>query len=91
MHVCSCMNIGIRHAHMLMSICMQTCVVRAWDCHSPLLYCPAMNDLMWDHPLTTTHVSTLDTFGYIQVPPVSKVLACGDKGQPVCVQIDHLL
>ena len=60
---------------------LQTCVIRAWDTGKPLLYCPAMNTFMWDHPITASQIHTLTQFGYIQVPPVSKTLACGDQGK----------
>ncbi|XP_066200869.1 phosphopantothenoylcysteine decarboxylase isoform X2 [Saccopteryx leptura] len=30
-----------------------TCVIRAWDCRKPLLFCPAMNTTMWEHPITS--------------------------------------
>lgn len=59
---------------------IQTCVVRAWDTNKPLLYCPAMNTLMWEHPITAKHTAALSELGYIQVPPATKLLACGDYG-----------
>ena len=62
-------------------------MVRAWDLNRPLLYCPAMNTFMWEHPLTATHIEQLSQFGYVQVPPVSKKLICGDQGVCVCVTI----
>ncbi|XP_024859501.1 phosphopantothenoylcysteine decarboxylase isoform X2 [Kryptolebias marmoratus] len=33
-----------------------TCVVRAWDVSRPLLFCPAMNTAMWQHPITAQQV-----------------------------------
>lgn len=33
-----------------------TCVARAWDPNKPLLFCPAMNTKMWDHPVTAPQV-----------------------------------
>ncbi|XP_035299623.1 phosphopantothenoylcysteine decarboxylase isoform X5 [Cricetulus griseus] len=33
-----------------------TCVIRAWDLSKPLLFCPAMNTAMWEHPLTAQQV-----------------------------------
>ena len=33
-----------------------TCVWRAWDPERPCLLAPAMNTLMWDHPLTRWHL-----------------------------------
>ncbi|XP_041034296.1 phosphopantothenoylcysteine decarboxylase isoform X1 [Carcharodon carcharias] len=57
-----------------------TCIVRAWDLKKPLLFCPAMNTVMWEHPITATQVQTLKSFGYIEVPCIEKKLMCGDKG-----------
>jgi phosphopantothenoylcysteine decarboxylase len=36
-----------------------TCVWRAWDPARPVVLAPAMNTLMWDHPLTTRHLRQL--------------------------------
>ena len=57
-----------------------TCVARAWDLKKPFLFCPAMNTFMWEHPVTHEAVDKLISWGYIQVPVVSKKLACGDFG-----------
>lgn len=57
-----------------------TCTVRAWDRHKPLMFCPAMNTYMWDHPITATHVKQLKDLGYIEIPCVAKRLACGEIG-----------
>lgn len=37
-----------------------TCVARAWDVHKPLLFCPAMNTKMWEHPVTAPQVRSND-------------------------------
>ena len=34
-----------------------TCVARAWDSSKPLLFCPAMNTMMWEHPVTAPQVN----------------------------------
>ncbi|XP_067121478.1 phosphopantothenoylcysteine decarboxylase isoform X2 [Centruroides vittatus] len=57
-----------------------TCVVRAWDSKKPLFFCPAMNTHMWEHPVTQEHVKKLKSFGYKEIPCISKKLACGDVG-----------
>ncbi|CAB0015419.1 unnamed protein product [Nesidiocoris tenuis] len=57
-----------------------TCAVRAWDLHKPLIFCPAMNTKMWTHPITAEHVAKLRSWGYIEVPCISKLLMCGDTG-----------
>ena len=36
-----------------------TCVWRAWDLQKPVLLAPAMNTLMWRHPLTARHLRQL--------------------------------
>jgi hypothetical protein len=58
----------------------QTCVIRAWDHSKPLLFCPAMNTAMWEHPLTAQQVNQLKAFGYVEIPCVAKKLVCGDQG-----------
>lgn len=58
----------------------QTCVVRAWDTSRPLLFCPAMNTAMWQHPITAQQVSRLTEFGYVEIPCIAKKLVCGDEG-----------
>jgi phosphopantothenoylcysteine decarboxylase len=36
-----------------------TCVWRAWDRDRPVVLAPAMNTLMWEHPLTARHLRQL--------------------------------
>ena len=36
-----------------------TCVWRAWDPNRPVILAPAMNTLMWEHPLTAQHLRRL--------------------------------
>lgn len=69
-------------AKIVAGICdnLLTCVVRAWDMEKPLLFCPAMNTHMWQHPLTRKHIDVLKELGYREVPCVKKKLACGDTG-----------
>lgn len=56
------------------------CTLRAWTRTKPLLYCPAMNTHMWEHPVTAEHIAKLNAWGYIEVPCISKTLMCGDTG-----------
>jgi len=61
-----------------------TCVWRAWDPARPVVLAPAMNTLMWDHPMTRRHLRQIaEDFpqGNLRiVSPQSKQLACGDVG-----------
>eukprot|EP00074_Homo_sapiens_P098815 XP_016877952.1 phosphopantothenoylcysteine decarboxylase isoform X4 [Homo sapiens] len=64
----------------------QTCVMRAWDRSKPLLFCPAMNTAMWEHPITAQQVDQLKAFGYVEIPCVAKKLVCGDEGWTAVVR-----
>lgn len=68
-----------------------TCVVRAWDMNKPLLFCPAMNVHMWDHPITESNMKTISSYGYIQIGPISKRLACGDTGMGAMAEVNDIV
>jgi phosphopantothenoylcysteine decarboxylase len=46
-----------------------TCVWRAWDPQRPVLLAPAMNTLMWQHPLTRRHLRQLALDAAVGEPP----------------------
>ena len=48
--------------------------------NKPVLVAPAMNTFMWHQKITGTHLQTLEARGVTVVPPISKLLACGDVG-----------
>lgn len=68
-----------------------TCTVRAWDMKKPLLFCPAMNTFMWEHPITSSHVEQLVNIGYTHVPPIRKTLACGDTGIGAMAEVETIV
>lgn len=68
-----------------------TCVLRAWDLSKPLLFCPAMNTAMWEHPLTAQQVAQLRSFGYMEIPCVVKTLVCGDQGLGAMAEVDSIV
>src|SRR5262245_39204480 len=46
-----------------------TCVWRAWDAARPIVLAPAMNTLMWEHPLTVRHLrQIIETLAARPVP-----------------------
>lgn len=57
-----------------------TCTIRAWNISKPLVYCPAMNTNMYNHPITKEHLCKLQSFRYLRVDCVEKRLACGEFG-----------
>ena len=71
-----------------------TCVLRAWDLkdgNKKVIFCPAMNTKMWDHPLTAKQVENLVQFGYHYVEPIEKTLMCGDKGVGAMANVDDIV
>ncbi|XP_040893893.1 phosphopantothenoylcysteine decarboxylase [Toxotes jaculatrix] len=68
-----------------------TCVVRAWDTSRPLLFCPAMNTAMWQHPITAQQVSRLKEFGYVEIPCIAKKLVCGDEGKGAMAEVSSIV
>ena len=74
-----------------------TCVARAWEfgeggrVAKPFLLAPAMNTCMWEHPVTAQHLGTLQGWGVQVIPPIEKVLACGDKGVGAMAEVDTLV
>ncbi|XP_041503417.1 phosphopantothenoylcysteine decarboxylase isoform X6 [Microtus oregoni] len=68
-----------------------TCVIRAWDLTKPLLFCPAMNTAMWEHPLTAQQVGMLKAFGYVEIPCVNKKLVCGDQGLGAMAEVETIV
>ncbi|XP_018325347.1 phosphopantothenoylcysteine decarboxylase [Agrilus planipennis] len=68
-----------------------TCVARAWERRKPLIFCPAMNSRMYEHPLTSKQICQLKTWGYYLVPVVEKTLMCGDTGTGAMAEINTIV
>jgi phosphopantothenoylcysteine decarboxylase/phosphopantothenate--cysteine ligase len=47
---------------------------------APILWAPAMNTGMWEHPAVQANVATLRGYGHGVVEPASGILACGEEG-----------
>ncbi|XP_048375595.1 phosphopantothenoylcysteine decarboxylase isoform X2 [Sphaerodactylus townsendi] len=80
-------------AKMANGICdnLLTCTVRAWDLSKPLLFCPAMNTAMWNHPITARQIEQLKSFGYTEIPCIVKKLVCGDEGLGAMAEVPTIL
>ncbi|KXN81754.1 putative thymidylate synthase [Leucoagaricus sp. SymC.cos] len=65
----------------LRTIIAQTSLLRALAPATPTYIFPAMNTLMYEHPLTAEHLRVIrDVVRYNVVGPIGKALACGDIG-----------
>ena len=71
-----------------------TCTARAWDLSKLLLFCPAMNTRMYNHPLTLQQINLLQSWGYQLIPTVNKTLMCGETGDGAMAEVvtivDHV-
>lgn len=67
------------------------CIVRAWDVEKPLIFAPAMNTKMWTHPITKEQVEKLRSWGYREIPPISKTLMCGDTGTGAMAEVADIV
>jgi len=47
---------------------------------APVLWAPAMNTGMWEHPAVQANLARLRTFGHAVVDPGEGILACGEEG-----------
>jgi len=47
----------------------------------PVIFCPAMNNLMWEHPVTQENVARLQTLGHAMIGPEEGWLACRNVGK----------
>lgn len=71
-----------------------TSVMRAWDFQKPVIVAPAMNTLMWHHPVTYTHLKTLEGWWHSNfqiVQPTVKKLACGDTGMGALADLSDIV
>ncbi|WP_353192865.1 flavoprotein [Pandoraea pnomenusa] len=69
-----------------------TTTYRAWQIESkPLLVAPSMNKFMWEHPLTSTQMALLQSWGAKTIPPREKWLAGGDFGPAAMATPEHIV
>lgn len=70
-----------------------TCVCRAWPKHKPIILAPAMNTVMWEHPVTDIQIKTIQSWfpTTAVVQPQAKKLACGDEGVGAMANIDTII
>ncbi|KAF0986564.1 hypothetical protein HZS_103 [Henneguya salminicola] len=50
-----------------------------------------MNTNMYNHPITTIQISLLKSWGYYEIPPIEKKLACGDYGIGAMASIEEII
>jgi len=58
---------------------------------APLLIAPAMNTVMWNKPITQTHLRSLADAGARFVDPASGILACGEVGVGKLASVDSIV
>ena len=55
--------------------------------NKPLVFAAAMNTRMLEHPITQPQINMLKSWGYMEIPTVPKLLACGDKGDGAMAEV----
>lgn len=59
-----------------------TCVIRAWDTSRTIIVAPAMNQLMWEQPVTVKQISVLtEEWKWFDVLSPQITEACDDLGE----------
>jgi phosphopantothenoylcysteine decarboxylase/phosphopantothenate--cysteine ligase len=57
---------------------------------APVLWAPAMNNGMWEHPAVQANVARLKSFGHTVVDPSDGVLACGEEGAGKLADVESI-
>lgn len=81
---------GLAKLSMGISDTLLLSVARAWDFQKPFLVAPAMNTMMWEHPVTKEHLDRLRHWGVRVIEPVEKELACADVGMGAMAEADAI-
>ncbi len=58
---------------------------------APVLWAPAMNTAMWEHPAVAANVARLRGFGHPFVEPVEGLLACGEEGAGKLAEVSRIV
>ncbi|MEW6517754.1 MAG: bifunctional phosphopantothenoylcysteine decarboxylase/phosphopantothenate--cysteine ligase CoaBC [candidate division FCPU426 bacterium] len=61
------------------------------DTRAPVIWAPAMNVRMWEHPLTQAHVRALEQMGHQWVLPAQGELACGETGRGRLAPVEEIV
>lgn len=81
-------------AKMVNGICdnLLTSIYRAWDVNKLVVFAPCANTFMWENLITEKHVKELRyKYNHMYVPPISKLLACGDYGMGALAEIKDIV
>jgi phosphopantothenoylcysteine decarboxylase/phosphopantothenate--cysteine ligase len=57
---------------------------------APILWAPAMNTAMWEHPAVQANLGRLESFGHTIVEPAEGMLACGEAGAGKLADIERI-
>ena len=57
---------------------------------APVLWAPAMNTAMWEHPAVQVNLERLKAFGHTLVEPAEGMLACGEAGAGKLADIERI-
>ena len=58
---------------------------------APVVFCPAMNDQMYDNPIVQDNIARLKRYGYHFIEPASGVLAYGGTGKGKMADVNDIV
>jgi phosphopantothenoylcysteine synthetase/decarboxylase len=74
-------NILAKAAHGIADEAVSTLIMSSLPSEKPIVFAPAMNTRMWQHPATRENLRVLRERGYHFIEPESGDLACGWEGE----------
>ena len=80
-------NIIAKAAHGIADDLLSTVILAA---DSPVMYFPAMNTRMWEHPVQQENIAKLRSLGFDVIDPDEGFLACGTSGKGRLGSIDMI-
>ena len=80
-------NIIAKAAHGIADDLLSTVILAA---DSPVMYFPAMNTRMWEHPVQQENIAKLRSLGFEVIDPEEGFLACGTSGKGRLGSIDMI-
>ena len=80
-------NIIAKAAHGIADDLLSTVILAA---DSPVMYFPAMNTRMWEHPVQQENIAKLRSLGFEVIDPDEGFLACGTAGKGRLGSIDMI-
>ncbi|CAD2089317.1 phosphopantothenoylcysteine decarboxylase, putative [Plasmodium vinckei lentum] len=68
-----------------------TSICRCWNFEKKIIVFPCMNTYMFNHPITKHQLDIISSWGIKIIPPIEKILACGEYGMGALPNIEDVV